>query len=338
MRRVARVIGWVVLAIATLVLVGPFLVPVPPLEGAVDARSLADDTSHFITVNGIDVHYRTAGSGSPVIVLMHGFGASTFSWRDVIGPLAERGTVIAFDRPAFGLTGRPMPGEWDPGAYAGGSPYAPEAQADLVVGLLDALGHERAVLVGHSAGGSVALLTALRHADRVEALVLEDAAIYTEGGPPAFIYPLLQTPQVRRIGPLVARSIGGTAGERFLESAWHDPSRITVETREGYRLPLQVRDWDRALWELTVARSPQRLGERAGEVMAPTLVITGVEDRIVPAEESERLAREIAGATLVSIEGCGHVPHEECTEEFVYAVYRFLDVLPTTGEGCLSAP
>ena len=338
MKRWVRIVLMVLATLIVLVLVVPFLVPIPPLEGAAAARSLAGPDSRFVTAGGIDVHYTETGSGEPAIVLLHGFGASTFSWRDVVGPLAERGRVIAFDRPAFGLTERPMRGEWDPDAFADGSPYSPAAQADLVVALLDAWGIDRAVLVGHSAGGSIAVLTALEHPDRVEALVLVDAAVYTEGGPPALVYPLLTTPQMRRIGPLIARSIGGGAGDRFLEFAWYDPTLITPEIRAGYRAPLQVADWDRALWELTVARSPQRLAKRVGEIACPTLVVTGAEDAVVPPADAERLAAEIPGAEYVSIEAAGHVPHEERPEPFVNAVYRFLDTLPTENEGCFSPP
>lgn len=261
-------------AVLFVAMVGPLVVPVPPLEGTVPPRELAGADSRFVTVNGIDVHYTVAGSRAPALVLLHGFGASVFSWREVVGPLSRRWQVVAFDRPSAGLTERPMPGEWDPSDYPGGSPYSPEAQADLVIGLLDALGIRSAVLVGHSAGGSIALLSALRHPGRVVGLVLVDAAVYTEGGPPGIVYPLLKTPQARRIGPLVARSLGGVAGERFLELAWHDPARITPAIRAGYRLPLKAERWDRGLWELTVARHPLRLHERLEEVRCPVLVIS----------------------------------------------------------------
>ncbi len=169
-----------------LLLVGPFLVPVPPLKGTVPPEQLADPDSRFIEVNGLTVHYKMAGEGEPAFFLLHGFGASTFSWREVMGPLAEMGTVVTFDRPAFGLTERPTPGEWE-----GQSPYAPEAQADLTVGLMDALGVERAVLVGNSAGGTVALLTALTYPERVVGLVLVDAA----GAPLASCAPPSSTPR-----------------------------------------------------------------------------------------------------------------------------------------------
>ena len=330
MKRPSRTARWVLGVLGALLLillVGPFLVPIAPLEDTVPARELADDDSQFATVNGIEVHYKDQGSGEDAIVLLHGFGASSFSWREVTTALSADGRVVAFDRPSAGLTQRLMPNEWNPADYAGGSPYSPEAQADLTVALLDELGIERAVLVGHSAGGSVAMLTALKYPERVEALVLVDPAIYTEGGPPAFVYPLLKTPQMRRLGPLVGRALGGPAGERILKMAWHDPSRITEEIRQGYRLPLRAENWDRALWELTVARRPLDLGERLDELTVPVLVVSGDDDRIVPTEESRRLAEEIAGADLALIEDAGHVPHEEQPAAFLEAVGTFLEGL-----------
>ncbi len=297
-----------------ILLVGPFLVPVPPLEGTVPPEQLADPDSRFIEVNGITVHYKMAGEGKPALILLHGFAASTFSWREVIGPLSEMGTVVAFDRPGFGLTERPMPGEWE-----GRSPYSPEAQADLTVGLMDALGIERAVLVGNSAGGTVALLTALTYPERVEALVLVSPAVYVGGGTPGWLRPLVNTPQMRHLGPLLARRIQDW-GVEFARSAWHDPEKLTPEIWEGYARPLRAENWDRALWEVTRASRPLGLEKRLGEVRVPVLVITGDDDHIVPTEQSIRLAGEIPGAQLAVIPECGHVPQEECPEPFLEAV------------------
>lgn len=304
-----------------ILLVGPFLLPIPPLEGTVPPEQLADPDSRFVEVNGLRVHYKTMGQGEPALLLLHGFAASVFTWREVMGPLSEIGTVIAFDRPAFGLTERPMPGEWQ-----GQNPYSPEAQANLTVALMDELGVERAVLVGNSAGGAVTMLTALEHPDRVQALVLVDPAIYVGGGVPGWIRPVLQTPQMRRLGPLFVRSIR-TWGEEFGRSAWHDPSRLTPEIWAGYTRPLQAENWDRALWEFTLASHPTGLPERLAQIHMPTLVITGDDDRIVPTEQSVRLAGELPNAELVVIPHCGHVPHEECPQEFLQAVRRFVNKL-----------
>jgi pimeloyl-ACP methyl ester carboxylesterase len=87
---------------------------------------------------------------------------------------------------------------------------------------------------------------------------------------------------------------------------------------------LRAEDWDRALWELTAASHPLGLEDRLDEIGVPVLVITGDDDRIVPTEQSVRLASELPDAKLVVIPDCGHVPHEECPEAFLKAVRAFL--------------
>lgn len=299
-------------------LVGPFLIPVPPLEGTRSERELADPDSKFVEVNGLSVHYKEMGTGQPVFILLHGFGASAFSWREVMGPFAELGRVIAYDRPAFGLTSRPMPSDW-----TGNNPYSSESQAAIVIGLMDALGVEKAWLVGNSAGGTVSVYTALTYPERVSGLILVDAAIYTGGGSPAWARPLLGTPQMRHLGPLLARQIA-SSGDDFIRTAFHDPTLVTQDILDGYRKPLNANNWDRALWELTAASRPLGLAERLTELNLPVLVLTGDDDRIVPTEQSIQLGAEIPGAMLVVIPNAGHVPHEEKPAEFMQAVRDFL--------------
>ncbi|MEW6180884.1 MAG: alpha/beta hydrolase [Chloroflexota bacterium] len=317
-----RLIGIFMLVGLLVITIGPLVIPIPPLPDPLPLSAVVDEDSRFIEVNGIDVHYKQYGSGEPVMILLHGFGASTFSWREVMKPLSEYGTVIAFDQPAFGLTERPMPGEWE-----GESPYTLNSQINLLIGLMDRLNVEKAVLIGNSAGGTVAAAAALAHPQRVPALVLVDAAIYAGGGAPAWIRPLLKTPQFDRLGPWFARSIAGEQGDAFLRAAWHDPSKITDEIIAGYREPLRVANWDRALWELTKVSGESQLVERLDELNLPVLVITGDDDRIVPTAESLRLANDLPNARLAVLENCGHVPQEECPRPFLKAVVDFLTEL-----------
>ena len=321
MLRIAAIALAVVLAALVIV---PLVWPVPPLEDTVSPASLADKDSRFTEIDGLRVHYKTWGlpaepttETAMAFVLLHGFGASTFSWNTVAAPLSERMPVLAIDRPAFGLTDRPL-------SWNGANPYSPETQADLTVKLMDELGIRRAVLVGHSAGGTVAALIAERHPDRVAAVVLEDPAIFA-GGPPAFLAPLFRTPQMRRLGPLFARNLGGKAGTDFLRTAWHDPSKISSATIEGYRAPLRVADWDTALWLLTIAPRPADVPGTVRSIRAPTLFITGDDDRIVPPADTKRAAALVEGAKLVTVERSGHIPHEERPAEFLAAVATFLD-------------
>jgi len=315
-KRTGRIVLAFLATVSLTVLVGPLLIPVPPLENTLPPQALSDPDSQFIEINGLSVHVKTMGQGEPVFILMHGFGASLYSWQPVMEPLSQEGMVIAFDRPAFGLTERPL-------SWEGENPYSPVAQVALVIGLLDHFGVQQAILVGHSAGGSVAMQTALAFPERVLALILVDPAVYTGGGAPEWIRPLLATPQMRHLGPLIARQIL-RSGPELIERAWHDPGLISQETFELYQKPLRSENWDRALWELTLASHASDLVDRLDEFDLPVLVITGDDDRIVPTEESIRLAEVLPNAQLVVIANAGHIPNEERPIDFMNAVLNYL--------------
>src|SRR5512140_3028469 len=103
MKRWKKVTLIILAVLLALVLVGPFLVPVPDLPGLKTEKELADADSKFIEINGVTVHYKEMGQGDTTFILLHGFGASVFSWHAVMDDFAARGRVIAYDRPAFGL-------------------------------------------------------------------------------------------------------------------------------------------------------------------------------------------------------------------------------------------
>jgi len=304
----------IVLGLFAAVLFAPFLVSVPPLENTVDPVMLADSDSRFVEIGELSVHYKEAGQGAPVFVLLHGFGASLFTWREVLGSFGELGRTVAYDRPAFGLTQRPQ-------RWSGINPYGDRAQAELAIAMLDRLDTGGAVWVANSAGARVAVDVALEHPERVTALVLVDPAI---SAGPRWLQPLLRTPQLNHLGPRLVRSIADR-GDDVIRRAWHDPTRITPEVFAGYRKPLRASNWDTALWEFTRADRDGSIGKRLQELAAiPTLVITGDDDRIVPTKRTAKLAKRIPGSRLVVLPNCGHVPQEECPVQFMAAVRDFL--------------
>jgi pimeloyl-ACP methyl ester carboxylesterase len=319
MHRFLRILMWYLVLFFTVLLVVPLLIPVPPLKRTLPAEQIAGPDSRFLEVNGLKVHYKTTGQGEPALILLHGFAASTFSWHAVMVPLSHNYQVVAFDRPAFGLTERPI-------SWSGENPYSPEFQPKLTMGLIDQLGINKAILVGNSAGGAVAVLTALRYPERVQALILVDPAIYINSGGPGWLRLLAWTPQMQHIGPLIARQIQSW-GRNLAEMAWHDPSKITAEDWAVYTRPTQVENWDKALWYLTAASQDLRLEEQLEKLHLPILVITGDDDRIVPTEQSIRLASELPNAKLVVISDCGHLPQEERPQAFLEAVDSFLNDL-----------
>jgi pimeloyl-ACP methyl ester carboxylesterase len=317
--RLLRGLGFSLLVLIFLVLVGPFLIPVSPLTNTVPAEQLADPDSQLIQINDLTVHVKTMGQGEPVFVLLHGFGASLFSWHAVMESFSQYGMVIAFDRPAFGLTERPM-------TWRGENPYSSQANVDLLLGLLDYFNVQKAVLVGNSAGGTVSMQFTLQHPGRVQALILVDPAVYEGGGGPSWLRPIYNTPQMNHLGPLIVRSIQ-SRGIDLIKMAWYDPSKITPETMSGYTRPLQADNWDRALWYFTAASQPSGLPERLKEFTLPILVISGASDKIVPTSDSVRLADELPHAKLVIIPQAGHVPQEEQPVAFMQAVGEFIKTI-----------
>jgi pimeloyl-ACP methyl ester carboxylesterase len=194
---------------------------------------------------------------------------------------------------------------------------------DLLLGILDKLNIKKAILVGNSAGGTVAMQFTLQHPQRVQALVLVDPAVYEGGGGPSWLRPFYNTPQMNHLGPLIVRSIQ-KSGLDLIRLAWYDPSKITQLTWDGYTKPLKVDNWDRALWYFTVASQVSDLPQHLGELALPVLVITGEVDKIVPTANTINLAAALPNARLVIIPQAGHVPHEEQPALFMQAVDQFM--------------
>ena len=275
--------------------------------------------SRFFAVNGFNVHYRIAGNGKQHIVLLHGSFLSLRSWRLVFDKLAETSTVIAFDRPAFGMTSRPLPSKTSKVSYT------PEAQCELVVSLVKNLGFNHALLIGNSTGGTIALLTALRHPESVEGLVLADAMIYSgyaTSEVPAFIKPALKA-----LSPLFAglmKFLISRLYMRLIRAMWYKKERLGNDVLAAFRSDLMTGNWSRAFWELFSETHHLRLDERLKTMSRPSLVITGEHDSMVKKDESIQLAGELPCAELVVVPDCGHLPQEEQPEAFVQAVRKFL--------------
>lgn len=283
-------------------------------------KKYADSDSRFFESGGFRVHYKVFGKGEPLIVLLHGSFLSIRSWRDVVVPLSEKTTVLVFDRPAFGLTSRPVP------SPENDVRYSPEAQSDLVVRLIEEVGHEKAILVGNSTGGTLALLVALRHPRQVQGLVLVGAMVYSgyaTSEVPAFLKPLLtgMSPVFSRLMKFLITKLY----DRNIRGFWYNKALLSDETLAAFRKDLMIGDWSRAFWALFLETHHLGFEKKLGNLEVPSLVITGEHDLTVKTEESFKLAREIPGAELEVIPNCGHLPQEEVPEAFVAAVMLFLE-------------
>jgi pimeloyl-ACP methyl ester carboxylesterase len=320
MRKPIKTVIVAIVVLLLLILVVPFLIPIPPLEDVVPVQELGDPDSNFVEIDGVDFHYKVEGDeGKSALVLLHGFGASVYSWREVMPILGENKRVYAYDRPAFGLTKRPL-------IWEELNPYSRTASLIQLNQLLDHWGESRVVLVGHSAGGGVAMEFALAYPEKVKALILISPAVGSGQRNSSWMTWLFKFPQVQRFGPLLVRRIS-ESGLEIIEQAWHDPSKKPTDTIPLYTKPLQAENWDVGLWFYSTTGETSDLGERLDEFSLPILVITGDDDRIVPIDRTIEVAGHLPGSELVILPECGHVPQEECPKAFMDAVTNFLDHL-----------
>lgn len=315
-----KILRWLVLGLAVSLLIGPFLIPVNTSGTLIKEEAAANlwaGQSKFVEVVGHQVHLVEAGdpSSKRLIVLLHGFGASAFSYKDNIEILGEVGHVIAYDRAAFGFTERPT--NWET------NPYGTPGQLQVLDELIELFGQGKDVfVVGHSAGGSIAASYAVEHQDKLAGLVLFAPAVLSGGGGPSGLNWIYDIPQLDHLGPLLVSTIA-TSGLDILYASYFDESAVTEETLNGYTAPLEVIGWERAFWEFNKAPRDRTIGERLTEIAIPTLVITGDTDEVVATEDSLEVA-EIMGAELVVIPQTGHLPNEEKPTEFANAVAKFL--------------
>jgi pimeloyl-ACP methyl ester carboxylesterase len=270
-----------------------------------------------IQLCGYEVNYIERNpQGERLLVLLHGFGASTYSWRTVIDQLGEHDHVIAYDRPGFGETERPL-------AWSGVNPYSLQGQVLLLSAVIGRFAAGRdVVLVGHSAGGQLAAHVVIHNPGKITGLILESPAIFTPG-PPHLATLMLRLPFLQKLGP---RLVNGFArvGNKILFDSFYDKTKLTEQVIRGYERPMDIAGWQRGFWEFLKADKRTDVAKRLGEIDIPTFVVTGVHDQIVDVEDSMKVAERIAGHRIYLVPEAGHLAHEEQPEDFLRVVIKWL--------------
>jgi len=274
------------------------------------ARVPHAEASRFAEVGGVRVHYQEKGSG-PALVLLHGNNSSAYTWKDVLDPLAAEFRVVAVDMKGFGFTAKPAGGD-----------YRAEAQAALVVGLMDALKIDGAVLVGSSLGGGVALAAAVDHPARVRGLVLVDSAAFTNPRGASLAPSYLNWPYFGAAATALALTSDRLV-RHGLRNSFYDQSKVTEERVAAYYLPLTTRAGQRAARLVRRHRQMARVETLLGRVTQPALLVWGAQDGVIKLEEGRRLRASLPDARLVVFESCGHLPQEEMPERFAREVLEF---------------
>jgi pimeloyl-ACP methyl ester carboxylesterase len=259
------------------------------------------------------VFVHRGGRGSP-LVLVHGWLMSHYYFKRIIDALEAEREVIAIDLPGHGESDRPAP---DAFAYDLG------AFADVVDEIMTTLGIERADLMGASMGGGTALTLAARRPERVQRLILVAATVYPHPSPPLEAK-LALAPGA---GPFLFKHVFGRReferGARGMSV--RDPGCLDSEWVDYFWARFNRAGGREASYAClkTLLTLSENTGD-PGRVRAPTLLVWGDEDRMVPLASGKRLHRAIAGAQLEVIPACGHMPHLERPEELMRKVRPFL--------------
>lgn len=273
--------------------------------------------SRFVDAGGVRWHVQVMGAG-PVLLLLHGTGAATHSWRALMPLLATRYTVVAPDLPGHGFT---------TGRRAGG--LSMPVMARSVGDLLGELEMRPRVIVGHSAGAAIAIRMTLDRLADPHAIVGLDAAILPFPGLGAKLFPslarlLFVNPFAPHFFARLARTPGETArflarstgshidaaGVRFYERLFSTSDHCAGAIR-------MMADWDLESLKRDLPRLRTRL-----------LLLHGDADSAIPLSAAEEAAAMVEGATIMPLAGLGHLAHEERPEEIATTIVGYAEMQP----------
>lgn len=299
--------------LAVLLLLGYSAVAAPDRSVAELSARWAPPPSMFRIVDGVPAHLRDEGprTDSVPVLLLHGTSASLHTWEGWSAALRPSRRVISVDLPGFGLTGP------DPA-----NDYHIERYTRFVVALLDSLGVPRADLAGNSLGGEIAWETAARHPQRVHKLVLVDPAGFkfrSESVPLGF-----RLARNASLSWLFTRILPRSVMEASVRDVYGDPGKVTDALVDRY-YQLTLRAGNRTVLAHRFAQAaPGADTARLASIVAPTLIVWGGRDRLIPPADAARFRRLLPHAELIVYPELGHVPHEEDAARTARDVLTFL--------------
>jgi pimeloyl-ACP methyl ester carboxylesterase len=282
-----------------------------------EARYASPASRYADLPGGLRVHYRDEGPrDAPPVVLIHGFSASLHAWEPWRARLGDRYRIVTLDLPGHGLTRAP-------------DDYAPATERSVAVvdAVTGQLGLQRFVIGGNSMGGGVAWAYTLAHPDKVRGLVLVNAAGWPaprEGGPPPLVFRLLGNP----VGRAVLRNADPAMMARDgLEKAYGDERLVTPDVLNRYVDLARAPGHRAILTNRGAARGPVT-PQTFAAIRAPTLILAGEKDEVIPVASQRGFAGAIPGAKLIVYPDGGHVPMEQLADRTAADLDAFLKALP----------
>jgi pimeloyl-ACP methyl ester carboxylesterase len=281
----------------------------PDRDRSVLERQYLRSPADLIDVAGVRLHVRDSGpKDAPAVIFLHGFGASLHTWEPWATELQTRLRVVRFDLPGSGLSSPDPSGD-----------YSDARSLQVITALMDKVGITEASLVGNSIGGRIAWTFAAIHPERVNKLVLVSPDGFAS---PGFEYG--KRPDVPATVKLMRYTLPRPLLRMSLKPAYADPSLLTDQLVSQYHdlmLAPGSRDAMISRMEQTVLVDPVPLLKR---ITAPTLLVWGEQDAMIPLTNSAEYLKAIPSSRLVALGGLGHLPQEESPKQSIQAVRAFL--------------
>jgi pimeloyl-ACP methyl ester carboxylesterase len=276
-------------------------------------KKYANEFSKFIEVDGMQVHYRDEGKGTP-IVLIHGTASSLHTWNDWTEELKKTHRVLRMDLPAFGITG----------ANANAD-YSIQNYTRFLQEFLSKVNVDNFYLVGNSLGGNIAWDYAAEHPEKVKKLVLIDASGLQTNKPQPWIFKLAKTPVLNSLFLYVTPK---AVIKDNMEQVYHDDSKITDELITRYH-EMALRTGNRQAF-IDRAKTDFKLGEKSNleklkSIKTETLLLWGENDLWIPLDNGKRMNSLLENSKLVVIKNSGHVPMEENPTASLSLILDFLN-------------
>jgi pimeloyl-ACP methyl ester carboxylesterase len=308
----------IALGVLVLIVAGAWLMlrgPDIPYE-TLEAKYAGAD-SHFVDLpGGYRAHYREDGDPSlPLLVLLHGFGDSFMTWDGWVRELKPQFHLISLDFPGHGLTRAPE-----------GSRLDGARLADFVDAFAKALGLPKFAVAGNSMGGGAAWQLAVRHPERVEALILVDAAGFANDKP-AGAEPLAFRILRYRIGREVLSKIDNRPLiDQGLKADVYDKSLITSSLVDRFAEFQRAPGHRKILMSISMGPQNASTASLLSTVRVPTLILWGQSDPLIEPAAAGKFSAAIPGSKVITYPRVGHLPQLEIPQRSAADVAAFLQV------------
>ena len=312
MKIISKIIRYFVLPLFTIVAIALVILAEKDIPREKLKPIYTNSSSQFMPLMGMNVHYRDEGNmlDSTPLVLIHGMSSSLNTWDSLVVLMKDKKRLISIDLPGFGLTG-PNPE----------NKYGFDYYTKFLDSFLTNLNVNNFILTGNSMGGGVSWHYAVSHPEKVNQLILIDAAGYQgKKGKGSLGFQLASMPVVNNLLLYITPKF---LIKKSLETVFVDQTKITEKEIDRYH-DLTIAEGNRkaalSIFKNGFVQEPEKIQS----ITTPTLIIWGDQDHLITVDNAYLFNKNIKGSELVVLKNVGHVPMEEVPEVVANTIFSFM--------------